>query len=363
MTYNNTNTKNAKVIREYIFFLKNARRRSEKTIDTVCRAISSYLTHINQADFSTFNKFKAVQYKDWLQTPTKGKELSLTTVYTYCRCLSKFFIWLHEKSGYKSKYSLTDCEYFSFTQSEYTKVTQIVGDNYPDFSYIQFLVKSIDVKNEIDFRDSALISFLALSGIRVGALISLSMQCLDSEKLIIYQNPALGVKTKFSKSIISVLHNLDSNMIDIIQKWKNHLQKRGFSNIDPLFPASKANLAPNDYYFRQPEEIETVFWQSSGPVNVMIRRRAAQAKLPYFSAHKFRHALVAEMDKYLTSPLELKAFSQSLGHSQTITTLQNYGNLSTEKLKETLLGINISQSKQEIINMLEEVLKIARSKK
>jgi len=360
MTYNRIKNNNARVIREYVFFLKNARRRSEKTIDTACRAIASYLTFSNHADLATFNKIKAVKYKDWLQEPITGKRLSLTTVYTYCRCLANFFIWLHDKAGYKSKFSLMDCEYFSFTQSEYAKVTQIVGDDYPDFKYVRSLVNSINRSDEIGFRDSALISFLALSGIRVGALISLSMQCFDSAKLIIYQNPALGVKTKFSKPIITVLHNLDRNMIDIIRSWNKHLQKRGFSNTDPLFPASKVNLALNDYFFQKPEEVEPIYWRSSGPVNTIIRRRTTQAQLPYFSAHKFRHTLVAEMDKYITTPLELKAFSQSLGHSQTITTLQNYGNLSAEKLQETLLGINTSHSKQEMICKLEEALKIAR---
>ena len=115
-----------------------------------------------------------------------------------------FFDWLSEQSGYKSKINKTVIDYLNLTKGEIKIATQPRMRPCPTLEEVKALIESIRGKTEIEMRDKALISLTFLTGARISAVSTLPIRSFDREKLIIDQDPKLGVKTKNSKIIPSV---------------------------------------------------------------------------------------------------------------------------------------------------------------
>ena len=64
----------------------------------------------------------------------------------------------------------------------------------------------------------------------------------------------------------------------------------------------------------------------------------ARAGLPAFGPHAFRHMLARHVAKTSTSVAELVATSQNLGHTDVLTTLRSYGQISRERQRELITG-------------------------
>lgn len=62
------------------------------------------------------------------------------------------------------------------------------------------------------------------------------------------------------------------------------------------------------------------------------------ADLPNFGPHAFRHMLARHVAKTCTSVAELVATSQNLGHSDVLTTLRSYGQISRERQRALVTG-------------------------
>lgn len=92
-----TNPKNDRVKREYLIFLKDARQRSESTVDQVRHAIDRLETYTEYKGFGTFNKDQARGFKQAL-VASKGqrsnKQISTATAHHILQALKEFLGWL-----------------------------------------------------------------------------------------------------------------------------------------------------------------------------------------------------------------------------------------------------------------------------
>ena len=196
------NVKNERVKRQFFKYLKEAFGLCKSTIVNIEKAILDYEDFTKKADFSTFNPDKAIKFKEWLnKRKFRGKTISLSTQHTYLRYLRKFFSWLSQEPGYKSKINPDSVDYFKVSGKEKRVATQSTPRKYPTLEDVIKLVNSIPDETEIDLRDRALIAFTLLTGMRDKAIVTLPIACFDEENLIIMQNPRQGVQTKFSKNI------------------------------------------------------------------------------------------------------------------------------------------------------------------
>ena len=339
--------------REY--YKRVAMKKSEKTLDKIRRAIESFEEFTGHKDFRTFNMKSAVSYIEEI----KKKNLSLNTRRSYLRDLKDFFEWLSDKPSYKSKIRQEDIELLCITHNETNEITRKINLDYPTFEQAQKIVESIEINNEVDKRDKAMISFAILTGIRVNALMTLNVGCIDIDKMMVCQFVRDGVKTKFRKDILSKIFNFDDKLLSYFTDWYYYLkEKKLFGNEDPLFPKGKQIQTENNLSFNY-NSVSNEFWQSNSAIREIFVQRAKNANIKPFSPHKYRHLSIKLAFDKCQNAKEIKAISQHFGHEDVSTTIQVYGNYRPDELSEILTGIdkNTNEMSKEDIEMLKMIKK------
>lgn len=338
-----TNLRNERTKREFFKKLKEADGCCEATVNSIENAILLYENFTKREDFQLFTPDKAIEFKKWLiKKEHNGKTIQLTTYHTYLRSLRKFFIWLSGQTGYKSKIKSDYPAYLNISTKEERVANQSTPRNFPSLEYVINLTSSIKINSEIDLRDRALISLTALTGIRDKAISTLCLECFDDTNLIIKQDPKMGVETKFSKFIPTMIFNFDDQLLNNFLEWVKLSKKKGFGSQDPLFPRSKKDQGINNLSFKNATEVEPIFWKGTGRIREIFKHRAKEANLPYFAPHTFRHLAIDLALKSCKNGEQIKAISQNFGHENVATTLYSYANFDTATLHNIIKGIDFS---------------------
>jgi len=337
------NAKNERVKRSFFRWSKEANGCCDSTVNNIENAILLWQEFSKNEDFALYNSDKAIEFKKWLtKREFRGKPISIVTYHTYLRYLKKFFGWLIRETGYKSRIKPNAVDYLKITEKEERIATQSTPRNYPPLDYVRKLVDSINPKTDIDLRDKALVSFTLLSGMRDKAIATLPLGCFDKEKLIILQNPRKGVETKFAKLIPTTLLLFDEKVLGSIIDWVNCLETRGFGSQDPLFPRSKSKQGEDGITFETASEVEPVYWQGTGGIREIFKKRSQEAGLPYFPPHTFRHLAIDLAVKACKTGEEIKAISQNFGHEHVATTFSVYATYDPIRLSEIIKKMDFS---------------------
>lgn len=185
-----------------------------------------------------------------------------------------------------------------------------------------------------------------LSGIRIGAFVTLPIKAVNLENLEIYQYPSLGVHTKFGKSAITDLLVIPE-LIVVIKEWDQLVR----------------NQLPGTAYWFAPLSPETGTFDKS--ISIVGNNRVSRAYkdlkdwmdrigLPFHSPHKFRHGYAVFGIKHFTTLAQLKALSQNMMHSNISITDGIYGMLSNTDKKKLLS--NFIPEQTELSNGLNQKL-------
>ncbi|OGN14509.1 MAG: hypothetical protein A3G02_00380 [Candidatus Yanofskybacteria bacterium RIFCSPLOWO2_12_FULL_44_13b] len=345
-TYKNEQTK-----RRFYDYLKNSKGFSGKSIECYEKAIWLWEDFSHKADLGSFNQTLAESFKDWLKTKKKANSeetISLSYSYDMLRYLKVFFDWLSRQPGFKSKINQTAVDYLRLSRAEVKIATQPKSVGFPSLEEVKTVIENIKGDSEIEKRDKALISLILLTGARISAVKSLSMRCFDKSNLIIDQDPALGVETKFRKRIVSSLIPFSyKEPLDYFLKWFDYLEnKKGFKPENPIFPATKIENGKENMSYYNTGEVEPIFWKSSSSPRKIFEKRFEQAGVKHYHPHALRHLLVKEISKLPLTEEEKKAFSQSLGHENVGTTFGSYGYGKIEENRQTEIIRNIDYGGQ-----------------
>lgn len=342
-----SNFENEKAKRKYYDFLKESQGYSEATITAIKKGIYRYEEFTDFEDFVKFSKKKAIEFKKWLeekQDPRNKKQISITTCYHYLRHLKDFFTWLSYQPNYKSKINFTEVEFLRLPKEKARIANAQKREHYPSLEQVKQVVSSIIINNEFDLRDRALISFTLLSGMRDSAIVSLPLGCFNENTLQVSQDPKKGVKTKFSKTINSVLFKFDEDILSYFLEWVRYLKiEKQFSDTDPIFPKNKVENPQGANTFIS-NFVEPAFWQSVTSMRDVFKKRFEDAGVEYFSPHCFRHLAVNTAIAKCRNGHEIKAVSQNFGHEDVGTTMTTYGTLNNTQVNSLISGIDFSNS-------------------
>jgi len=353
------NVKNERIKRRFSKHLKGPGRCCQSTIGYIEKAILLYEDFTQNADFNTFNSEKAEDFKAWLKARKyRGKPLSVCTYYTYLRYLRKFFSWLSFQDGYKSKIKTDMVGYLDTTEKEQRMATQSPPRDYPSQGYVINLTDSIKINSEIDQRDRALIAFAFLTGMRDKAIATLPLGCFDEEKLTISQNPKLGVETKFSKYINSIVFKFNKKHVDYVVEWVKFLKGKGFGTKDPVFPRSKLEQNMDGLSYEKATKVEPKFWSTTGRIREIFKNRSKEANLPYYPPNTFRHLAIDLAVKHSRGGEQMKAVSQTFGHESIATTLSEYANFNLDRLSRVLGKIDFSREHDNLEKQIEKIKEI-----
>lgn len=357
--------------KQYFLYLKEVKGFSKDSIDAYERGILLWQECTDNKDFKSFGKQQTRAFKDWIRNRTNRKDeaLSLTYIYNVLRRLKGFFDWLSMQPHYKSKINQAVVEHLSLSKKETRIAIQPNKREIPSMEEVIKVIENIKIGSDVDRRDRALICFTLLTGARISAICSLPMMAFSEDTLTVDQNPKFGVKTKFSKHIITTFFPIEySQAVTYFVDWYRYLKLKGFTSKDPIFPRGIIENGEQNISYFNTGEVEPIFWQSSSSARKIFQKRFTDAEVPYYHPHTFRHLVVKEFAKTRLTEEEKKAISQNLGHENTGTTFGSYGYGHIEedrqidivkkiKLGEKEIEGKFSFTKEEMKQVMAEAIK------
>lgn len=324
----NTTYENERIKREFFDQLKGARGFSKSSVRSCAEAINQWEVFTKNDDFSTYNKSKAIAFTEWISiraSKTKSGKISLVTQYNYLRRIKKFFVWLSEQPGYKSKILKSEVDYLRLSKADAQIARSGTTKKMPTFEDVKKIIEGINGKSEIDMRDRALISFALITGARIFAIVSLKMKSFDKELKQIDQNPGDGVKTKNSKRILTTFFPIGwEDPEKYFMEWYDYLISKDFQSDDPIFPVTEGSFVNGENSYSK-QNIGQNAWVGTGAARKIFEKRCKNVGLPYFHPHSFRHLVVNILSKKRLTEEEKRAISMNLGHENVGTTFGSYG--------------------------------------
>lgn len=320
------NTNNEHIKRKYLTFLKQAKGQNEASIDAVAKAISRFERYGNYKDFKTFHFEQAIGFKRHLakqQHHKTGQPLSLATLNSTARHLKAFIQWLSQQTGYKSRISYSDAEYFNLSEKEVRTSKAKRKKPVATLEQIKHVLGVMPSSEPIEKRNQALIAFTLLTGARDSATASLKLKHIDLNGSCIYQD-ALEVKTKFSKTFTTYFFPVGDDVRNIVYEWVEYLKTDcQCDGNDPIFPKTKMSQGIDNNF--EVSGISREHWSNASAIRKIFKTAFALVGLPYYNPHSFRNTLAALGETLCQSPEEFKAWSQNLGHEGVLTTFYSYG--------------------------------------
>jgi integrase len=263
--------------------------------------------------------------------------LSKATLNSTLTQLKRFFQWLSEKPGYKSRFRYSDAEYFNLSEKDARIATARREHHGPTLEQVKHLITSMPAGSEIEPRNRAIVAFTLLTGARDGAIASMKLKHIDLSADCVHQD-AREVKTKFNKTFMTFFFPVGDEIRAIVADWIAYLRdERLWGNDDPLFPATEIAIGATRQF--EVSGLKRGHWSSASPIRIIFREAFVNAGLQYFNPHSFRNTLVRLGQEVCKSPEEFKAWSQNLGHEKALTTFLNYGEVASQRQGEIIRGL------------------------
>jgi len=330
------NAENEFAKRAYLAFLRNAKGRSEDTLDMVAAAIHRFEAFNRYRSFKAFRREQAISFRVHLaaQTNDAGKPLSKATLYSTMRTLRAFFEWLSREPGYRKTVIFSDAAYFNISENDARAATASRQRPAPSLEQVRRMVEAMPAATVVQRRDRAVVALIMLTGARDSAVASLRLKHIDLPTRTLFQD-ARDVKTKRAKTITTVFFPVGDPFETIVAHWveeqgRDHL----FGPDDPLFPATRVGVGQTGLL--GPQGLERRSWTTAGPIREIFRRACALAALPHYNPHSLRQTLMRLTYDLDLSPRQLKAWSQNLGHESVLTSLGSYGALSAHEQADVI---------------------------
>ena len=318
------------------------------------KAETTYIRYILEwADSIYFKKAPGIRptFPEYVLKTRLGEneaQLSPASIKKALATARRFFIWL--KENHRDFYSLK----LIWINSIKAKRLIEIPRNTEAVSLKEILaIASAPTENLVERRIRASAVFLFLSGMRIGAFVSLPIKAIDIPNRIILQDPRLGVRTKNRKYGKTTFLEIPE-LINLILEWDQEV---------------RAVLPEDGFWFAplRPDtgEIDTSnkeFCENRGTLATKnLKAWLNKIGLTYHSPHKFRHGHIHYATSHAQTIEEYKAISLNVMHSSMEITDQFYSNLNDGEIKEKIssLGKNKIQTNdftQEEILLLKGLL-------
>ncbi len=332
------NEKNERTKRDFLNYRKHAKQLSERTLDREISALERFDVWNGRKDFAKFHIDWAMGFRAHLEQAktATGQSLSKSTRRAIMATMREFVIWLSQQDGFRRRVKLADAEYFRLSLRDEAEARAAPHRPAPSMKQAQRTLAMMPDATPRELRDKAIFALLCLTGIRVGALISLKIKHVDVEDKSVTQNPR-EVATKRGKSIDTFFAKGFKEAEEVLARWLTYLDEVAlFGPDDPLFPATALEAEGNDGF--KASGFKRRNWTTTEPVRKIVNAAFKAAGLQAFGPHSFRHMLSRHIARNCKSVAELVATSQNLGHTDVLTTLRNYGQINRDDQRKLVTG-------------------------
>ena len=333
------NALNEKLKKQYEDSLLHENYRDKRTVEAVWKAINLYEKYTGKKDFTSFDAEQAKGFKRWLikQENANGELLSLSTVRSTLKQLRDFFGWLAIHPKYLRKIDARAASYLRLSNNDDRAGRATRELPVPSLEEVRKVLLAMPHHTHIEKRDRAIIAFLALTGVRDAALVSLKVKDIDRIRGEVWQDPK-HVKTKNRKAISTFFMPFDPLWLEITKDWLRFIDEElSLQPNDPLFPKTEIKCNPQTLQF-EVVGLAREHWANATPIRELFKTAFARVNLPYYNPHSFRKMLAVWALEHC-SQMEFKAISQNIGHDHALTTYNAYGNLNDHKRRSVIQSI------------------------
>ncbi len=219
----------------YLDYHARIMQRSPKTI----KRKRGHLRHLlNWADEIPFSEAASIQiiFPQYLLTARndgRKRSLSASSVQRACREARSFYEWASIMLS--KKYQSVVPMWIASLRPPRSYSRQATLQERKVFTLDMVrAVTALEPKTVKEQRDQAAFAFLFLSGMRIGAFVTLPIHCVDLIGQRVHQKPQHGVKTKNHKAAITSLLTLP-DLLEIIAVWDT-LIKQVLPSDAPWYP-------------------------------------------------------------------------------------------------------------------------------
>lgn len=332
------NEKNERLKRRFLEYRKYARQLSDKSLDKELTSLERFDVWNGRKHFAKFHVQWAMGFREHLEhARTKtGQPMSKSTARAIMTTMREFTLWLSQQDGFRSRIRASDADYFNLSRRDEAEARAAPTRPAPSIKQASRALAMMPSTTLREMRDKALFGLLCLTGIRISALISLRLKHVDLDDKSVTQNPR-EVATKFGKSLHTFFAKGFPEAESALHVWITHLEDVAlYGPDDPLFPATALTISAETGF--QTDGFDRRPWKSTEPARKIVNAAFTAAGLPTYGPHAFRHMLARHATKNCSSVAELVATSQNLGHTDVLTTLRSYGQLSRERQRALITG-------------------------
>jgi integrase len=154
-------------------------------------------------DFAKFHIEWAMGFRDHLERvkTAKGKSSARAIMAT----MREFTLWLSQQDGFRRWVRASASEYFNLSRRDEAEARAAPVRPAPSVKQAGQALNSMPSTTPRDMRDKAIFALLCLTGIRVGALITLRLKHVVLDDKSVMQNPR-EVATMFGKCCLTSAH-------------------------------------------------------------------------------------------------------------------------------------------------------------
>lgn len=353
------NPENERIKARYFEFLEHAKQLTQSTLDANRIAILRFEKFTFFKSFKSFDHKQAEEFTQHLLTVSltrSGGILTKASILNTITALKRFFGWAKSQPGYASKIRVDHIEYFNLSLKDTRAAKAPKHKNFHTLDQIGTVLSAMPHQSEAEQRDRAILAFIALTGIRGGAMLSLKLKHIDLKNEYVNQDPT-EVNTKTSKRIDTYFFPVGDQIKNIVINWVKYLKERKLYGLnDPLFPRS--TIGHDKYGAFVNLGIQPFHWRKADHIRNMFKGAFEKVGLDYYGLHRIRDTLVHFGQEICSSPEEFKAWSQNIGHSSTLITFTSYGKIDPHRQGDIIKNLSLEKEEKsdmaKILALLEK---------
>jgi site-specific recombinase XerD len=323
--------------------MKEARGLAASTIDNALRALLEYERFTDFRDFGRFRVNDAIAFKKSLHAARGSQPAERSrrsTIHNKLQPLQRFFSWLAEQPGHKTKIRFCDLEYFNLPKRDMQIARDQEAKPSPSLKLVQTAIRAMPCTTDLELRDRALMCCALLTGARVMALVTLKLRHVRPDRLGINQD-AEDVHTKLSRSYPTFFIPVGDDIRQMFLDYVDHLRTNlGRNDADPLFPQAAQNVGEARHFHTV--GLARKHWATARKVRDIFKAAFARVQAPYYNPHSIRRTLALLGQQICRIPEQMKAWSQNLAHNDMLTTFTHYGAVSVTRVSEVMLSVGNS---------------------
>lgn len=325
------NRENYQLARTYLIYLRTILRAKSVSVERYWFYLRHFLIWLDETPVSEASTHTP-PFTDYIETIQATRHLSSQTITKILQISRRFLNWCKERHPSAFKRLTRDWIKSLRTErgADIPKPRQYFTlDEMKKIAALQIPEHDLALQ-----RDRAAACMLFLSGMRIGAFVSVSIALMNVEEMTVRQFPSESVKTKNGKHATTYLLNIPE-LVGVVRQWDSFV-RASLPSSAPWYAHIIGSWGEQRLSFDTPAQ------SRAGNFNKRLKILLSKANVPVRSAHKFRHGHAVYGLQNAKSLADYKAVSQNLMHENIQITDGIYADLVGNEVKSRVTGLGPS---------------------